>query len=121
MPVADSTAPRVDWAGEAVLAAQGAVARMGKSEEERFSPAPKALPAPCKPKESSMEWKGYEDRRVGLAGGIFPYVRVGRCAVGLGFFGCSLDKPPPANVHLLDDMKDGARSDSSVPDPHVCD
>jgi hypothetical protein len=44
-----------------------------------------------------------------------------RRVVGPGFFGCALQKPPAANSHLLDDMRDGETSPSSVPDSDICD
>lgn len=82
---------------------------------------PKVLAKPCKPKERSMEWKGQEDRRVGMAGPL-PYVKLGkRCVLVAIFPMCVLGELPEANGHLLDDMQDPQRSRSSVPDPNVCD
>lgn len=46
---------------------------------------------------------------------------IGRCVVGLGFFGCPIGAPPEPNSHLFDDMKAGKTPDSSVPDVHYCD
>jgi hypothetical protein len=37
--------------------------------------------------------------------------------VGLGFFGCGFGKPPEANQHLFDAMRDPDRPHSSVPGP----
>jgi hypothetical protein len=107
-----------DWQSELT----GAAARYATRPAPRttFSAPPKALKPACTKKKSSMEWKGKEDRRVGLAGGIFPYVRLGRCVVGLGFFGCPLGEAPEANSHLLDDMKDPAYKGDPVPDPDEC-
>lgn len=68
-----------------------------------------------------MEWKGKEDRRVGMDG-IFPYFRVGKhCVIVLVVPMCTLGDLPEANGHLLDDMDDPDRSRSSVPDPDTCD
>jgi len=46
-----------------------------------------------------------EPKRVGLAGGIVPYVRIGPCAIGLAIFGCAFGHPQ-ANGHLLDAARD---------------
>lgn len=84
-----------------------------------FSPPPQPLREPCKPKESSFQWKAGEPR-AGLL--PLPFVRIGeRCIVGLGFFGCALGELPPPNDKMFDDMKKGEQSPSSVPDPHHCD
>ena len=107
-----------DWQGE--LASAGARYGTRTAPATTFSAPPKAQKPACKKKVSSMEWNGKEDRRVGLAGGIFPYVRLGRCVVGLGFFGCPLGKAPEANSHLLDDMKDPEYKGDSVPNPDEC-
>jgi hypothetical protein len=115
--VAPAPAGPVDWQGELA----GAAARAARpAPRTTFSAPPKALKPACTKKKSSMEWNGKEDRRVGLAGGIFPYVRLGRCVVGLGFFGCPLGAAPEANSHLLDDMKEPEYKGDSVPDPDEC-
>ena len=89
-----------------------------------FAPPPKPLRKACEKKQSTWEWNK-EPKRAGvtrLSNGIpLPYVAVGRCVVGLGFFGCSPQKPPEANSHLLDDMRAGKTEPSSVPDPDICD
>jgi hypothetical protein len=110
--------PAVDWQGELASAAARFATRPAPATT--FSEPPKALKPACTKKKSSMEWNGMEDRRVGLAGGIFPYVRLGRCVVGLGFFGCPLGEAPEANSHLLDDMKDPEYKGDSAPDPDEC-
>jgi hypothetical protein len=46
-----------------------------------------------------------QPKRVGLAGGLIPYVRIGPCAVGLAIFGCAFGRSP-ANGHLLDAARD---------------
>lgn len=109
----------VNWYMEAVQAAQ-AYARSEAAKGNTFSPAPTGIYEPCKPKESSMKWKGKEDRRAGFKGGL-PYVRLGSCTITIGAFGCSFGGSTEANGNLLDDMNDPDRSLSSVPDPHVCD
>jgi hypothetical protein len=111
--------PPVNWSREAVLAAQ-AFARAEAAKDDTFSPPPTGIYEPCKPKESSMQWKGKDDRRAGFSGGL-PFVRLGSCTITLGAFGCGFGGTPEANGHLLDDMNDPDRSRSSVPDPNVCD
>ncbi len=111
----------VDWGREATLAARRAARQSGGGEQQTFSPPPKTLPKPCKPKESSMEWNGDEDRAVTWAGPL-PVFKVGkRCVVTIGFFACNLSEIPEANSHLLDDMRKPDRATSSVPDPNICD
>jgi hypothetical protein len=111
----------VDWGREASLAARRAALQNGGEEQKTFSPPPKPLPKPCKPKESSMEWNGDEDRAVTWAGPL-PVFKVGkRCVVTIGFFACNLSEIPEANSHLLDDMRKPDRATSSVPDPSICD
>jgi hypothetical protein len=114
-------APQVDWTTQGKLAARRAADNLGETKAETFSPAPKTVPKPCKPKESSMEWNGQEDRRVNWAGPI-PVVKVGkRCVWALVFVACNLSEIPEANSHLLDDMRAADRPRSSVPDPNICD
>ncbi len=111
----------VDWGREATLAARRAAGSAGREEQKTFSPAPRTIPEPCKPKESSMQWNGAEDRTVTWAGPL-PVFKVGkRCVVTIGFFACNLSEIPEANSHLLDDMRKPDRATSSVPDPHICD
>jgi hypothetical protein len=82
-------------------------------------PPPRSLRKPCEKPKSSWEWNK-EEKPYALA--PLPYVKLGkRCVVGLGFFACTPQKPPEANSHLLDDMRDGKTSPSSVPDPETCD
>jgi hypothetical protein len=116
-----SPTPLVDWASEGKLAARRAAEKPGDEQPTTFSPPPKTVPKPCKPKESSMEWNGEEDRRVTWAGPI-PVVKVGkRCVWALVFVACNLSEIPEANSHLLDDMRAADRPRSSVPDPNICD
>jgi len=118
---AESTRPSIDWRAEAAAAAGRAAAPAPPAE---FAPPPKTIHKPCEKKKSSWEWNP-QPKKAGITplpyGVPLPYVVLGRCVVGLGFFGCALQKPPEANSHLLDDMRDGKTSPSSVPDPDSCD
>lgn len=111
----EPTGPSIDWRAAAAAAAARQAAPAPSGE---FSAAPKALRKPCEKPRSSWEWNE-QPKKAGLA--PLPYVVLGRCVVGLGFFGCALQKPPEANSHLLDDMRDGKTSPSSVPDADRCD
>ena len=107
----------IDWQTQAAEAAARQAAKTG--EPGTFSPPPKPVRKPCKPRESSFEWNP-EQPKAGLL--PLPYVVVGkRCVVGLGFFSCTLGELPPPNSHLFDDMKEGGERPSSVPDPNICD
>lgn len=112
-----SPAAPIDWQGQAKEAAARQAAKT--DEPPTFSPPPRAVRQPCKPRESSFEWNP-EQPRAGLL--PLPYVLIGkRCVVGLGFFSCTLGELPPPNSHLFDDMKEGKTQASSVPDPNICD
>lgn len=111
----DSIGPAVDWRAEGVAAAARQAA---PPADPGFTPAPKPLRKPCEKPKSNWEWNP-QPKKAGIA--PLPYVVLGRCVVGLGFFACSPQKPPEANSHLLDDMRDGKASPSSVPDPERCD
>jgi hypothetical protein len=113
---AESLRSSIDWRAEGAAAAARQAAPVASAE---FTPPPKALRKPCEKKKSTWEWNK-EEKSYGIA--PLPYVKLGkRCVVGLGFFGCALQKPPEANSHLLDDMRDGKTSPSSVPDAERCD
>ena len=113
-------APKVNWTSESTLAARRAADRLA-TEQTTFSAPPKALPKPCVPRKSSMEWNGAEDRSVTWFG-PFPVFKIGkRCVVTIGAFACNLGEIPEANSHLLDDMRAPDRPESSVPDPKICD
>jgi hypothetical protein len=113
--------PAIDWHAEGVAAAARQAAPGGSTT---FSAPPKTVHKACEKKKSSWEWNK-QPQKAGvtkLSNGLpLPYVAVGRCVIGLGFFGCALQKPPEANSHLLDDMHAGKTSPSSVPDPDTCD
>lgn len=120
-PSAEPPGASVDWRAEGTAAAARQAAPTAPSG---FSAPPKVARKACEKPKSSWEWNK-EPKKAGITpipyGVPLPYVVLGRCVVGLGFFGCSLQKPPEANSHLLDDMRDGKTSPSSVPDPDRCD
>ena len=119
-PGVDASArARVDWHAQGTQAASEAAERMHTPGPRSFGESPRSPYTTCKPRRGSWEWKP-EPGKVGMAG-LLPYVRVGkRCVVGLGFFGCALGEPPPANGKLLDDMQQDDRPRSSVPGPEHC-
>src|SRR6185369_6482897 len=104
-----TTAPPVDWYGEAAKSAARATAKA--NEPPTFSPPPKVVHQACIPRKSSFEWNP-EEKKAGLL--PLPFVRLGNCVVGLGFFTCTGGSE--ANGHLFDDLKKGDRPVSSVPD-----
>ncbi len=111
--------PRVDWQAQGAQVASQAAERMHAQGARSFGESPRSPYKTCKPRRSSWEWKP-EPGKVGMAG-LLPFVRVGeRCVVGLGFFGCALGEPPPANGKLLDDMKRDDRPRSSTPGSEHC-
>jgi len=116
-----SPRPSIDWRAEGAAAAARQAAPAASAT---FAAPPKPLRKPCEKQKSTWEWNK-QPKKAGvtsLENGLpLPYVVLGRCVVGLGFFGCSPQKPPEPNSHLLDDMRDGKTSPSSVPDPDRCD
>lgn len=112
----ESPQPSIDWYGEA---AKSVARNAAKGDQPpTFSPPPKVLRGPCKPRKHSFEWNP-EEKKAGLL--PLPYFRVGGCMFMLAFFSCNLNGPPPANGHLFDDLQKGDRPVSSVPDPDTCD
>lgn len=111
----ESPQPGIDWRAEAAAVAK---LHATPTPPPEFAPPPKPLRKACEKKKSSWEWNEHP-KKAGLA--PLPYVVLGRCVVGLGFFACSPQKPPEANSHLLDDMRAGKTEPSSVPDPDICD
>jgi hypothetical protein len=108
--------PAVDWHEEGARAASAESARLADESRKDCHPQDRrgTLPAHCLKPRAPAPWEP-EPARAGFSGGL-PWVRVGKeCVVGLGFFGCALD-PPPANGHVLDEMKNPQRLRSSVPD-----
>ncbi|MET0280442.1 MAG: hypothetical protein ABW278_04875 [Steroidobacteraceae bacterium] len=116
-PAGETTAPglAVDWHQQSLQITSRPVTEPRGSGT--FS-APVAVPVPCVARSSSFEWNPQE-KRAGLL--PLPYVVLGRCVVGLGFFGCSLGKPSEPNSHLFDDLQAGRTPESSVPDVRICD
>jgi hypothetical protein len=107
-----STAPDIDWQGEAQASVHNAIraqqAPKPRGFEQRESPAPP-------PKRRPFAWDP-SPGRFGMSGGL-PYMEIGkRCAIGLGFFGCGIGELPPPNGRLFDGMDDPDRERSSVPE-----
>lgn len=94
--------PRIDWHHEAELAGSRQ-ALLGPSKLAGGSDRSVSTSVTCKVRPQ-QHWEP-EPKRAGFAGGL-PYVRLGRCIVGLGFFGCALSSPAPANGHVLDAARD---------------
>lgn len=115
VPAGSTTAPSINWSEEARRAAAAAAEKMpvpDRSKCDSTGLADPGLPE-CKP-QPEFKWA---PPKAGFSGGL-PYVRVGdRCAVGLGFFGCGIGKPPPARGDLFEGMEDPDRERSSVPEP----
>ena len=112
--------PPIDWQREGIDAARRAAEPKGP---ETFSAPPRTARKRCEPPESSFVWNP-EIPRAGFTRTPIPlpFVRLGeRCIVGLGFFACTMGELPEANSHLFDDVKEGKTTESSVPDPNICD
>jgi hypothetical protein len=90
----------VDWYHEAELAGARQALATPLSSGLR---GPGAGSRVCKTRPEA-HWEP-QPKRVGLAGGLIPYVRIGPCAVGLAIFGCAFGRSP-ANGHLLDAARD---------------
>ena len=111
-PIAGRT---TDWALEAETVAGSMAPRMIKELQRTCAEAERraqALPQGCKKRSDPKAWEP-EPKRAGFVG-IFPYVRLGPCVIGLGFFGC-VGKGSP-NGTLLEDIHNPDRPRSSVPD-----
>ncbi len=103
-----------DWYGAVDDLARGPAGAVKPRPFGQMPPPRRPCAAPSKP----FEWSP-EPRRAGLAGGL-PYVRMGRCVVGLGFFGCRMGGAPPPNGRLLEGMKEAPVVPGSVPDDRDC-
>lgn len=108
------SAPSIDWGEEGRRSAAAAAAKVpipDRSNCDSTGLGDPTLPN-CKP-PPEFKWA---PPKTGFSGGL-PYLRVGdRCVIGLGFFGCSLTKPP-ARGDLFEGMDDPDRERSSVPEP----
>lgn len=112
-PIAESGP---DWNLEAQSVAESMAPRLINELQEKCATAKRlrqALPAGCRKDSPAKEWQP-EPKRAGLVG-IFPYVRIGRCIVGVGFWGCAVQTPSPDGT-LLEDIRNPDRPVSSVPD-----
>ena len=116
-PAGEQAPAAVDWFGEAAKSAGRIAARGQDKAADFFTPAPVRRKHCVRP-PSATQWKP-EEKKYGFAGGL-PYVRLGKCVVGLGFFGCVPGAPPAANSHLLDGRDRATEDDSSVPDANGC-
>ena len=95
-----------DWYGQAETAAKHYVASL--AAKDRGGPKHK-----CNSRVEER-WEP-EPRKVGLAGGL-PYLNLGRCVLGLGFFGCSLGHRESGGGHALDHMRDPVDQGPDDPD-----
>jgi hypothetical protein len=113
----EPTAPGAPhWNLEVQTVANSLAPRMIKELQQKCAQAEQraqALPEGCKNRGGGREWQP-EPKRAGFIG-IFPYVRLGKCVVGLGFFGCAIGKRT-ADGALLKDISNPDRPVSSVPD-----
>lgn len=107
--------PPIDWAAEQHRVAESKGRENWKqlSQHCRDAEALHIYPPECHRYVTPEPWKP-EEKRFGLAGPL-PYVRVGQCVLGLGFWGCAVGKPPPANGHVLDGIHDPDRP-SPIPE-----
>ena len=107
--------PPVDWSEEQKNVAESKGHDFWKQLSQRCRDA-EALhihPPECHRDVVPEPWEPQKGR-FGLAGPL-PYVRLGRCVLGLGFWGCGVGKGPSANSHMLDGIRDPDRP-GSVPD-----
>jgi hypothetical protein len=106
--------PPIDWAAEQDQVAESKGRENWKqlSQHCRDAEALHIHPPECHRYVAPEPWEP-EEKRFGLAGPL-PYVRLGQCVLGLGFWGCAVGKPPP-NGHRLEGMRDPDRP-SSMPD-----
>jgi len=107
-----ATAPPIDWAAEQDRVAESKASETWNqlSQHCRDAQALHIYPPECHRYVEPEPWKP-EQKHFGLAGPL-PYVRVGQCVVGLGFFGCAVGKPAPPDSHVFDGMRDPDRPNS---------
>ena len=111
-----SAAGAIDWDLEAETVAKSMAPGMIKELRRKCVEAEQraqALPEGCTKRSNAKEWEP-EPKRAGMMG-LLPYVRLGKCVVGLGFWGCAIGKQNPDGT-LLDDFRNPDRPVSSVPD-----
>jgi hypothetical protein len=114
--LAEPSADAIDWGLEAETVAKSMAPGMIKELRRKCVEAEQraqALPEGCRKRSNAKEWEP-EPKRAGVIG-LLPYVRLGKCVVGLGFGGCAIGKQRPDGT-LLDDMLNPDRPVSSVPD-----
>jgi hypothetical protein len=106
---------RIDWAAEQNHVAQSQAREYWTqlSQHCRDAEALHIHPPECHRYIEPEPWKP-EERRFGMAGPL-PYVRAGRCVLGLGFWGCAVGKAPPPDSHVFDGMRDPDRP-GAIPD-----
>jgi hypothetical protein len=113
---AEPSAGAIDWGLEAERVAKSIAPGVIKELQRKCVEAEQRAQAPpegCRKRSNAKEWEP-EPKRAGVIG-FLPYVRLGKCLVGLGFWGCSIGKQSPDGT-LLDDMRNPDRPGSSVPD-----
>lgn len=106
----------LDWSLEAEKVAKSMAPGMISELQRTCAQAERraqALPEGCQKHIAAKTWEP-EPKRAGFIG-IFPYVRVGRCIIGLGFWGCAIGTQAP-DGSLFEDMRNPDRPRSSVPD-----
>ena len=105
-----------DWTSVAHSVAESMAPQLINELDEKCATArrlARALPEGCKREVQAKDWRP-EPQRAGFVG-IFPYVRLGKCIIGLGFWGCAVQEPSP-DGSLLEDFRNPNRPTSSVPD-----
>lgn len=115
-PAEPSAAGAIDWGREAETVAKSMTPGMIKDLRRKCVEAEQRAQAPpegCRKRSDAKVWEP-EPKRAGVVG-FLPYVRLGKCIVGLGFWGCAIGKQSPDGT-LLDDMRNPDRPLSSVPD-----
>jgi hypothetical protein len=115
-PIQPAPATAPDWHLEAQSVAGAMAPQLSNELQEKCAVARRlaqALPPGCKKDSFAKDWQP-QPQRAGFVG-IFPYVRLGRCIIGLGFWGCAVQEPSPDGT-LLEDFRNPDRPTSSVPD-----
>ena len=113
----------IDWDNEASTVADAQAVSIFRELKALCDQAAKRGDPPppgCRKHRIPPAWEP-QPKQFGFTDGPglrLPYMRMGRCVVGLGFFGCGFGKRPEANGHVFDDFRDPDRPRSSVPDPN---